>query len=61
MRFITNQFIVVGLIAVVVAAVGAGAIAVAVQSHVAVPSPNQPRAPNHVHAPSQSKKDCLLL
>lgn len=35
-----------------VVVVGAGAIAVAVQSHVVIPSPNQLHAPNHVHAPS---------
>jgi len=35
-----------------VAVVGAGAIAVAAQSHVVIPSPNQLHAPNHVHAPS---------
>ena len=49
------EFIIAGLVADVVAVVGAGAIAVAVQSHVVIPSPNQLHAPNHVHVPSPSK------
>lgn len=56
-----NRFLIAGLVAVVVAAVGAGAIAVAVRSHGAVLSLNRPRAPNHVLAPNLSKKYCLLL
>lgn len=43
----------------VVVAVGAGATAVVGQSLVVVPSPNQLRAPNHDHVPSQNQKRVL--